>query len=479
MSKNDMVVRTAQDLERKYNFAQLLGLKKNIEITSQGMIKIENELNSMLNAIVINLKDVLDSQSEISLWFYSGTPTTSNEPYTNWSNPNEHLGDIYYDRSSGKVYQWNNIWEVNTSPDLVEAMAITNSEVDTTGSHERRVFFSTPTIPYTNGDWWIKDDGSLYICQISKTTGSFEDNDFISSNNYTESIAEKIGDEIKVLKGTITTMSESYAKFTDLATGGSTTISGDNITTGTIKSENYVSGISGMKIDLDNGTMDSKNLKLKDNGDLEIGGYIRTDKGILTNLTYKGSAYNWFAEGNNDGKNEWFLGFNIDYEESKNRTSAFISYIYIPDDFVVQEANIVVFHNLAYWNGNKGYCRNIKAYNVTDSMSQIVQAEYSSELSIIPTFSTSNEIKKDGINVMGQNGKTFSQNGKEVFTSEDISSMFKDSSGNTVAGNYNVAIKTINDPPSYSHEQDSNSLLGVHTGFVSMIVNIIGYKKLD
>ena len=49
MSKNSVVVRTPQDLERKYNFASLLGLKKNVEITSQGIQKIENEIKTMPN----------------------------------------------------------------------------------------------------------------------------------------------------------------------------------------------------------------------------------------------------------------------------------------------------------------------------------------------------------------------------------------------------------------------------------------------
>ena len=110
MPKNDVVVRTAADLEKKYNFASLLGLKKNVEITGQGIQKIENELNSMLNALVINLKDVLDSQSEVSLWFFGTKPTTSNEPYVSWDNPDDHIGDIYYDQSSGNVYQWNGIY---------------------------------------------------------------------------------------------------------------------------------------------------------------------------------------------------------------------------------------------------------------------------------------------------------------------------------------------------------------------------------
>lgn len=282
MAKNNVVVRTAADLEKKYNFAALLGLKKNVELTAQGIAKIENELNSMLNALVINLKDVLDSQSEISLWFYPGIPTNKNLPYTSWTTPKDHIGDIYYDQSSGYVYQFNDkeIWEVNTDPNLIEAMAVTNAEIDTTEDHERKVFFDTPSIPYSNGDWWIKDDGDLFICQISKTTGTYEEADFIDSSKYTESIAEKLGEEIKVLKGTITMISENYAKFTDLATGGSTIISGDNITTGNIQSKNYVKDKSGMKIALADGTIDANNFKVDSSGNV-----------TCNNATIKGTAF--------------------------------------------------------------------------------------------------------------------------------------------------------------------------------------------
>lgn len=284
MAKNDVVVRTATDLERKYNLGSIGGMKKNIEITAQGIQELQNELYKILTTLVINLKDILDSQSEISLWFYSGIPTTKNEPYTNWTTPSDHIGDIYYDQSSGYVYQYKEvdgagIWESNVSPDLVEAMAITNSELDTATDHERRVFFDTPTIPYSNGDWWVKEDGSLFICQLSKTTGIFEENDFISSNSYTESIAEKLGDEIKVLKGTITQISENFAKFTDLATGKSTTISGDNITSGSLQSNNYINNVSGTKLSLDDGTIDTKNFKVDVNGNV-----------TCNNATVKGTA---------------------------------------------------------------------------------------------------------------------------------------------------------------------------------------------
>ena len=285
------VVRSAAELEKKYNLAKLLGIAGNVELNKESLVKIENELNNMLNSLIINLGDVLDSQSDISLWFYSGIPTTENEPYINWEDSTEHIGDLYYDKSTGYVYQYKEVdevglWEINTNPDLIEAMAITNSETDTSIDHERKVFFETPTIPYSNGDWWIKEDGSVFMCQITKTEGEYEVNDFVNSSNYTESIATKLGEEIKVLKGTITMISESYAKFTDLATGGSTIIAGENITTGNIKSANYVTGTSGMKIDLDNGILDSKNLKLSEDGTLDVGGYIKTEKGVIANLQF-------------------------------------------------------------------------------------------------------------------------------------------------------------------------------------------------
>lgn len=80
--------RTAADLERKYNFPALLGMSKNIKMYEHSIVKVENELANMLNTLIINLADVFDNQSEISLWFFSGEPSddeiyllTENEEY--------------------------------------------------------------------------------------------------------------------------------------------------------------------------------------------------------------------------------------------------------------------------------------------------------------------------------------------------------------------------------------------------------------
>lgn len=408
------LVRSAADLERKYNLSKLLGLASNIEFNQESLVKIENELNNMLNSLIINLGDVLDSQSDISLWFYSGIPTTSNEPYINWRVKSDHVGDLYYDKKSGSVYQYKEVdgvglWEINPNPDLIEAMAITNSESDTSTDHERKVYFDTPTIPYSNGDWWIKEDGNVFMCQITKTEGEYEENDFTNSSNYTDSIATKLGEEIKVLKGTITMMSESYAKFTDLATGGSTTIAGENITTGNIKSSNYVSGTSGMKIDLDNGILDSKNLKLSRDGTLDVGGYIKTEKGVIANLQFN-SNQNFIGQNQVVGE-----GVGID----RGTLSIFAN---IPSNFEIVSAKVTLKTFKTKNNyldnttgaeiSNYGKLQNIRLYKQSSS-AEINNHWY------YPTVSIPNSISEVS-GAFGTNGYTASTTNGERVESIDI-----------------------------------------------------------
>ena len=238
MARNDSKTpRTVQDLMRRFDFGAILGLKKNFEIQKKNLYKIENELNNMLNSFIINLSDVLENQSDVSLWFYNYLPTTSNEPYSNWVNKQEHDGDLFYDQSTGRVYQYkytSDSWIENTDESLISAMATTNVGIDTTTDHERKIYFNQPTPPYESGDWWIKNDGTLFVCQLSKTTGDYEDDDFINSANFVATVAVKNNNEITVLKGTVMKISESYVSVEDLATGGRTVIDGGNIKTGTI-----------------------------------------------------------------------------------------------------------------------------------------------------------------------------------------------------------------------------------------------------
>ena len=473
MKQDSNGVRTAQDLERKYNFSKMLGLTKNYEVMEKGLTKIENELTDMLNAFVINLKDVLDSQSEVSLWFYSGTPTLENEPYINWQNKDEHDGDLYYDKEIGYVYQFKSIengyqWEINVNPDLIEAMALTNAETDTTTDHERRIFFNTPSVPYSNGDWWIKADGSLYICQLSKPeTEEYEEQDFIISSNYVDTISEKIGDTIKVLKGTMTKISDNFVQFTDLSTGGSTTIAGENIKTGSITSNNYVVNSAGMKINLLDGIIDTKNFKTDTEGNVYLGesGKIMGGNGILTNLVYNGFVRGQLYVGNGDYIPLGRVGGGD--SQVSAQTNELVFSFDLPNKFTPISAKIKLFHAPLLWdnvenNTITGYSRNLKLYKGNDITN--LKIKLSPGGYIYSSGITLSEIS----NALGLNGFTGSAGQVTSIESIDLTNQI-----NSNGANYFV----IKDSENVLYTDNLN-IFG-RTGGVFGYIEILGYMTTE
>lgn len=78
---------------------------------------------------------------------------------------------------------------------------------------------------------------------------------------------------------------DGYVKFTNLSQVNSqTTINGGNIKTGAIQSTNYQANVRGMRIDLDSGTIDSKNFKLKTDGSSEFTGSMTA--GLIQSTNY-------------------------------------------------------------------------------------------------------------------------------------------------------------------------------------------------
>lgn len=215
--KQDVVgVRTAQDLERKYNFSSM---QMAIKQSEQGITKISSELDNFVSATVgtlDNLQDQIDGN--ITTFYYSGVPTLSNLPASEWnqSEYNVHLGDLYYDKNTGYAYRFyydseNEVygWIKLTDSDVVQALALANSASDTADS-KRRVFTQQPTPPYDNGDLWINNQ-EIYICQISKgSSESFSANDFINNLKYTDdTLATQIGNQLTVVAGTVSTIERS------------------------------------------------------------------------------------------------------------------------------------------------------------------------------------------------------------------------------------------------------------------------------
>lgn len=209
-------VRTAQDLERKYN---LSSIKKAIEQTDIGLIKINSELDNFANSTIDTL-DNLQNQIDgnITTHYYSGIPNLLNLPASEWDTEekNRHLGDLYYDKDTGYAYRFyldstTSVygWTKLTDSDVTEALALANSAKDTADG-KRRVFTSQPIPPYDSGDLWI-NNREIYICQISKDEDeTYNDNDFIVATKYTDdTLAEQIDGKLTIVAGTVTTIQES------------------------------------------------------------------------------------------------------------------------------------------------------------------------------------------------------------------------------------------------------------------------------
>ncbi|WP_321331881.1 hypothetical protein [uncultured Bacteroides sp.] len=130
----------------------------------------------------------------ITTWFYNYIPTTSNIPASNWTTialKNQHLGDLFYDTTSGYSYRYllsSGIysWQKITDTDVTKALADAAAAQDTADG-KRRVFVSTPTIPYDIGDLWAQgSSGEIMRCITARTSGSYTASDWGKASKYTD-----------------------------------------------------------------------------------------------------------------------------------------------------------------------------------------------------------------------------------------------------------------------------------------------------
>jgi phage-related protein len=223
MSKQDRNgVRTAQDLERKYDLASLVGIQKSVENSVEGINKTNKTLEEFMASTLKSIDDIYEQMDgNITTWFYPGVPSLSTLPASEWTTDavkNEHLGDLYYNQDTGFAYRFafcdeEYKWIDVLDNDIAEALALANSAQDTADS-KRRVFVAQPVPPYDNGDLWFYNQ-EIYICQISKAvTETYADNDFIIATKYTDdTLATQVGDNLEVVRGTVTTIKEGVDAF--------------------------------------------------------------------------------------------------------------------------------------------------------------------------------------------------------------------------------------------------------------------------
>jgi len=134
--------------------------------------------------------DIAAIQSQIdgniTTWFYDGEPSLITAPVDSWTTDaikDTHLGDLYYDNTTGYAYRFRKVvdvysWLQITDTDVVKALNDAAAAQDT-ADNKRRVFITTPTPPYDVGDLW--DQGStlgIWRCNTAKVTGTYAASDW-------------------------------------------------------------------------------------------------------------------------------------------------------------------------------------------------------------------------------------------------------------------------------------------------------------
>jgi len=145
-----------------------------------------NDLSQLQNQIDKN----------ITSWFSDGEPTLTNVPASDWTDnatKNIHLGDLYYDNTTGYSYRFRldnttYSWVKLSDSDITQALVKAQTAQDTADG-KRRVFVDTPVVPYDVGDLWDVGNGIVRRATISKID-TFNSSDWVDIANYTTKTSE-------------------------------------------------------------------------------------------------------------------------------------------------------------------------------------------------------------------------------------------------------------------------------------------------
>lgn len=133
-------------------------------------------INGVYNSTIENLTSQIDGKVES--WFQE------NDPSANWTNNDEHLGDMWYNPSTRDLCYFdikkntigNNIRRYYVWTKVEDSKAIAAYEAASTAQDtadgKRTVFVAEPKPPYQVGDLWV-DGKELRRCVTAKTSGTY------------------------------------------------------------------------------------------------------------------------------------------------------------------------------------------------------------------------------------------------------------------------------------------------------------------
>ena len=251
-----------------------------INTTAQGAYQLSQELQTAVNVLNDTIIPDLQSQIDGSITSYEGTevPTLNNTPANEWTSTeekNRHIGD-YYDRFviidgekvterykfsyQNNTYQWLRVADSGAAQALSEAR-----EALGLAGTKAKLFYgdSTPAVPYSVNDIWIKTSGVIYVSNANKADGSTaSESDWQSVNDAQLRLRQMASDSViskeekATLRNKVAQIDKEYASYQDDATTYSVSIADLSAAYNALK--NFLSGTVAVNIDSDTTLTDAQ-----------------------------------------------------------------------------------------------------------------------------------------------------------------------------------------------------------------------------
>lgn len=191
------------------------GQEKTLEELGSEAMESKDFINNTLPGILDEIKAQLDGQIEQHFYQKDPSPLSTapgaedGVPNSGWTDVNakeNHLGDLYYNTTSGKVWRYVKkrwrprpgyvpstfyVWQELQDSELAQAIAIANEALEL-GKEKNRIFTSTPVTPYDVGDLWVQGaTGDIMRCKTARESGAFTSSDWEKASKYTDDSALK------------------------------------------------------------------------------------------------------------------------------------------------------------------------------------------------------------------------------------------------------------------------------------------------
>ena len=168
------------------------GQEKTLEELGKESLENKDFINNTLPGILSEIQSQLDGQ--IEQFFETYDPTLTNAPAKDWTTnqmKENHLGDLFYNTESGKVFRFIKngsvySWQVLQDSEVAQVLALANDAL-ALAKTKRRIFTSTPYPPYDIGDLWVQGgSGDIMRCKTLRATGSYTSSDWEKASKYTD-----------------------------------------------------------------------------------------------------------------------------------------------------------------------------------------------------------------------------------------------------------------------------------------------------